>query len=209
MEDYEIVLIILNETNLDVFCNTDRDISSHSRNRRYLESDQKWTGDKITYSILNFTPRLGRNLTRKAINSAISHWKKYLPIPIVEIVDEQWMDSADIRIKFVNSSHGDNSPFDGPGNFLAHAFYPGKDLGGDIHFDAEEPWIYRDHPQKKGNDLFLVSIHELGHALGLAHSTDPSSIMFATYQSHNTDNFQLPIDDILGKGDVVFLDSTK
>jgi len=50
-----------------VFCNTDRDISSHSRNRRYLESDQKWAEDMITYSILNFTPRLGRNLTRKVL----------------------------------------------------------------------------------------------------------------------------------------------
>jgi hypothetical protein len=49
-----------------------------------------------------------------------------------------------------------------------------------------------------GNDLFLVSIHELGHALGLAHSTNPSSVMFATYQHHNTRHFKMPIDDIMG-----------
>ena len=49
-----------------------------------------------------------------------------------------------------------------------------------------------------GNDLFLVSIHELGHALGLAHSTNPSSIMYETYQHHNTKPFKMPLDDILG-----------
>ena len=48
-----------------------------------------------------------------------------------------------------------------------------------------------------GNDLFLVSIHELGHALGLAHSTNPSSVMFATYQHHNTRHFKMPLDDIM------------
>ncbi len=129
-----------------------------------------------------------------ALVVAFSAWSSVANVTFSEVSDSGLAFNApgatagDIRI----SAH----PFDGPGGTLAHGFYPpanGSTAAGDIHFDSADTWkIGFGGP---GFDIKQVMMHELGHALGLAHTGVAGSLMNPTY----TEAFLGPqADDIAG-----------
>jgi len=68
---------------------------------------------------------------------------------------------CDIKISFCQKSHGDGFDFDGEDGTLAHWYFPGSGIGGDLHFDDAEKWVEQETPP--GYNLFVVAVHEIGH----------------------------------------------
>ncbi|KAM3875319.1 uncharacterized protein ACN63O_000382 [Diretmus argenteus] len=150
----------------------------------------KWKNHTITYSIAQYTPDMKREDVENSFRSALKIWSDVAPLKFVKVDHGK----ADIVLSFAQRTHGDFFPFDGPGGVLAHAFEPGEGVGGDVHFDEDETWTMG----KQGYNLFTVAAHELGHSLGLSHSKDPSAIMYPNYKYHNSIQYTLPKDDVLG-----------
>ncbi|KAE8714359.1 Histone superfamily protein [Hibiscus syriacus] len=81
--------------------------------------------------------------------------------------------NADISVSFEGHDHGDGFPFDGPGGTLAHAFRP---TDGRFHYDADEPWSVA--ANRGSYHLETVALHEIGHLIGLGHSSIEGAIMY-------------------------------
>lgn len=145
----------------------------------------------LTYHFINGTPDLVGTSEEAEVVRGLTEWSNYAQI--------NWTQSAtaglnrSLDIQWGAGAHGDAYPFDGPGNVLAHCFYPAppnsEPIAGDLHFDEDETWrIGSDF------DVFSIALHEAGHGLGLNHSASAQAVMYPYYQMVTT----LNIDDING-----------
>lgn len=150
-------------------------------------SKQKWPPSKyhLTYGFAPGTPSEAMTPVARALRT----WAASTQFKFSRHIDYK---KADIKISFEYGDHGDGSSFDGPGGILAHAYSP---THGNFHYDADEPWSVG--ALEGYYDLETVALHEIGHLLGLAHSSVEGAIMYP-YISSGVTKLDLHHDDIHG-----------
>jgi len=131
-----------------------------------------------------------------AVRAAFATWAAAVPVLFTEVGRTQ---KPDVAIDWRPADDPDHSMI---GSVVAHSdFPPGCGVISDtlpkpVHFDdSENQWSIGAVPNAL--DVETVALHELGHILGLQHSTVPGSVMFPTVDDNST-NRVLTQDDLLG-----------
>lgn len=154
----------------------------------------KYNKRAFTYRFLNGTGDIPGTNERAAIQRAFDTWASVLCGVSFRRTTSS---NADFEVGWFTGNHGDGSSFDGVGNTLAHAFYPppcGGANAGACHFDEAETWSLTGSGGTF--DLETVALHEIGHLLGLAHSSVAGSVMFPSYGGVRRNLTQDDIDGI-------------
>ncbi|XP_052784739.1 matrix metalloproteinase-2-like [Mya arenaria] len=160
---------------------------NRARRKRYALHGSKWRKREIAYRISQYSRKVPVDAVQVELQRAFDLWSEVIPIKFIR----KDYGPVDIEIKFVNGHHGDNTPFDGSGQTLAHAYFP--QYGSDAHFDDDEKWTIN---IADGVNLYQVAAHEFGHSLGLAHSDVRSALMAPFYRGYDL-HFRLDQDDIM------------
>ena len=145
-----------------------------------------WTTTGVRYHFDNYSPDLGQSATIAAVQNAMHLWQSVTPLYFFDAT----LGDPIMSIGFYTGTHDSSCVFDG--NALAHATPSGKDL----HVNEAYAWSDWNPPPFWAYHLESVMLHEIGHVLGLGHSSVASASMYASISAGTVRS--LNYDDLAG-----------
>ncbi|MBP2030636.1 putative Zn-dependent protease [Methanohalophilus levihalophilus] len=153
-------------------------------------STQPWDHSPITVFIdeVNVPERYSPTY-KEQVDIALEYWErggngKLFYTPVFEVVDDP---DADIYIRWIENLEEVEGADEGVAGYAAPTFVGDKFLHVDIVLEVGNyqgfSWV-----QYGDANMQELAKHELGHALGLGHSSDQSDIMFPTYEQRDNLN---------------------
>ena len=148
-------------------CGVPEGIERLDASDKFANHHTSWAGrTSLTYRLQN-TDDVSLPDARAAVSAALSRWSQQTNMTFSEVGG-----AADIEIRF--------SAIDGFDGALGSTTLP---LGGDVTLDTAEIWSASPTlpAPPDTTDLQYVLIHELGHALGIRHSSVTNAVMYPFY----------------------------
>lgn len=138
---------------------------------KYALQGSKWNASTLTWKLLN-TNDVTLAQAQAAVTAAFASWAH-----VTSLTFQQTTGTPDIAIQF--------AAIDGASGILGQTFYP--NFGGDMTLDTAETWTVASSTPSDQIDLQTVVVHELGHALGISHSSLFGTVMYPAYVSQFRD----------------------